>query len=158
MSYSPGERVDTSTAIFPYSSASMLSSHDDHQFAEQLPRGLVSNMNAPGHVGAMSELPEQRLEGQVNMERQYDRNQDPRLQTPRGQGSPGVGDPMTQYNPEGTPRKRSKVSRACDRCRAKKVKCDATHEGEHQLCSYCKRAGETCTFSREPLKRGPSKG
>ncbi|KAI5807387.1 hypothetical protein DFH27DRAFT_316879 [Peziza echinospora] len=57
-----------------------------------------------------------------------------------------------------TPRKRSKVSRACDECRRKKIRCDATSESGIEQCSSCKRVGSKCSFSRVPMKRGPSKG
>ncbi|KAI9818788.1 MAG: Glucose-responsive transcription factor [Pycnora praestabilis] len=56
------------------------------------------------------------------------------------------------------PRKRSKVSRACDECRRKKIRCDATSESGIEQCSSCKRVGTRCQFSRVPMKRGPSKG
>ncbi|KAK7207973.1 hypothetical protein BZA70DRAFT_272627 [Myxozyma melibiosi] len=56
------------------------------------------------------------------------------------------------------PRKRSKVSRACDECRRKKIRCDATLDGGPEQCSSCRRVGEKCSFSRIPMKRGPSKG
>ncbi|KAI1134111.1 hypothetical protein F5Y05DRAFT_244598 [Hypoxylon sp. FL0543] len=56
------------------------------------------------------------------------------------------------------PRKRSKVSRACDECRRKKVKCDAVSENGEEPCSNCRRSSIRCLFSRIPQKRGPSKG
>lgn len=56
------------------------------------------------------------------------------------------------------PRKRSKVSRACDECRRKKVKCDAASETGEEPCSNCRRSTIRCLFSRIPQKRGPSKG
>lgn len=56
------------------------------------------------------------------------------------------------------PRKRSKVSRACDECRRKKVKCDAVSENGDDPCSNCRRSAIRCLFSRIPQKRGPSKG
>ncbi|OTA88266.1 hypothetical protein M434DRAFT_15087 [Hypoxylon sp. CO27-5] len=56
------------------------------------------------------------------------------------------------------PRKRSKVSRACDECRRKKVKCDAVSENGEEPCSNCRRSVIRCLFSRIPQKRGPSKG
>lgn len=56
------------------------------------------------------------------------------------------------------PRKRSKVSRACDECRRKKVKCDASSETGEEPCSNCRRSLIRCLFSRIPQKRGPSKG
>lgn len=56
------------------------------------------------------------------------------------------------------PRKRSKVSRACDECRRKKIKCDALSENVEEACSNCRRSNAQCLFSRVPQKRGPSKG
>lgn len=56
------------------------------------------------------------------------------------------------------PRKRSKVSRACDECRRKKIKCDAVSEAAEEPCSNCRRSASRCLFSRIPQKRGPSKG
>jgi hypothetical protein len=65
----------------------------------------------------------------------------------------------SQYTAAETPpRKRSKVSRACDECRRKKVKCDAQTDTGDMPCSNCKRGGFECLFSRIPQKRGPSKG
>ncbi|KAF1938788.1 hypothetical protein EJ02DRAFT_409698 [Clathrospora elynae] len=63
-----------------------------------------------------------------------------------------------QYDPNDLNRKRSKVSRACDECRRKKIRCDATSENGPEACSSCKRTGARCQFSRQPMKRGPSKG
>lgn len=60
------------------------------------------------------------------------------------------------------PRKRSKVSRACDACRRKKVRCDAefltTLKKVTKVCTNCLRTNESCSFARIPLKRGPTKG
>jgi hypothetical protein len=56
------------------------------------------------------------------------------------------------------PRKRSKVSRACDECRRKKIKCDAPSDTGETPCSSCARSSIRCLFSRVPQKRGPSKG
>nr|CDP28281.1 Putative protein of unknown function [Podospora anserina S mat+] len=65
----------------------------------------------------------------------------------------------TYQMPDNTPpRKRSKVSRACDECRRKKIKCDAQSEASEQACSNCRRSSAQCLFSRVPQKRGPSKG
>lgn len=71
-----------------------------------------------------------------------------------------VGGIQTQYTlgDMTPPRKRSKVSRACDECRRKKVKCDASSETGEETCSNCRRSNVRCMFSRVPQKRGPSKG
>lgn len=53
---------------------------------------------------------------------------------------------------------RTKVSRACDECRRKKIRCDALDETAATPCTSCARTGLKCAFSRQPLKRGPSKG
>ena len=97
--------------------------------------------------------------------------------SPTEQFGAGEGDPNDQgADPTMAPRKRSKVSRACDECRRKKVgawsylseisirltsmqiRCDATSESGPDQCSSCKRVGSRCQFSRIPMKRGPSKG
>lgn len=64
--------------------------------------------------------------------------------------------PPSQHAADNNRDKRSKVSRACDECRRKKIRCDALDE--HETCTNCKRGSYTCAFSRQPLKRGPSKG
>ncbi|KAK9318102.1 hypothetical protein V1524DRAFT_422062 [Lipomyces starkeyi] len=76
-------------------------------------------------------------------------------------GTTQVAVPQLQTSPVSDstlPRKRSKVSRACDECRRKKIRCDATPDGGLEHCSSCQRLGEKCSFSRIPMKRGPSKG
>lgn len=75
--------------------------------------------------------------------------------------NPSQGMPPHSYGeetPDSANRKRSKVSRACDECRRKKIRCDATVEQADEACSNCKRTRAICQFSRQPLKRGPSKG
>lgn len=62
------------------------------------------------------------------------------------------------YGDQSARRKRSKISRACDECRRKKVRCDASSESGVETCSNCRRLGVVCQFSRVPMKRGPSKG
>jgi len=66
--------------------------------------------------------------------------------------------PIHYDSPDGSSsaKKRSKVSRACDECRRKKIKCDA--QSEEGPCSNCRRSTVECQFSRVPQKRGPSKG
>jgi len=74
---------------------------------------------------------------------------------------PGAGAPGYSMGPDGTgppARKRTKVSRACDECRRKKIKCDAQCETSDEPCSNCRRSNVQCLFSRVPQKRGPSKG
>ncbi|KAJ2746198.1 hypothetical protein GGI20_001553 [Coemansia sp. BCRC 34301] len=50
--------------------------------------------------------------------------------------------------------KRQRVSRACDRCRRKKTKCDA----KHPVCSHCLAISASCTYLDATKKRGPPKG
>jgi len=65
---------------------------------------------------------------------------------------------FAQQSVDANQRKRTKVSRACDECRRKKIRCDATDVDSSESCSSCKKIGQQCLFSRQPLKRGPSKG
>ncbi|MCJ1477806.1 Glucose-responsive transcription factor [Lambiella insularis] len=79
---------------------------------------------------------------------------------------PGVAATSRPFiNPDGSngdessARKKSKVSRACDECRRKKIRCDAESDAQgHEKCSNCSRTQQVCDFSRTPMKRGPSKG
>ena len=51
---------------------------------------------------------------------------------------------------ESTPAKRSRVSRACDQCRASREKCD----GVKPVCHTCDTQKRTCTYDEPPKKRG----
>jgi hypothetical protein len=53
-------------------------------------------------------------------------------------------------NPTG---KRSRVSRACDQCRAAREKCDG-----HPICSTCATSNRGCTYTTNPKKRGIQPG
>ena len=50
--------------------------------------------------------------------------------------------------------RRKRVSRACDRCRSKKDKCD----GIRPACSACQASGQTCTYEPHAKKRGLPEG
>ncbi|KAK3843034.1 MAG: fungal-specific transcription factor domain-containing protein [Linnemannia gamsii] len=50
--------------------------------------------------------------------------------------------------------KRSKITKACDNCRRRRVKCDGTPDG----CGGCKAAKTTCVYTTSNTKRGPPKG
>ena len=69
-------------------------------------------------------------------------------------GSSDVAPPPTDRHKQ----PRTKVSRACDECRRKKIRCDAVDESGNAPCTSCARTGTKCAFSRQPMKRGPSKG
>ncbi|KAK3303247.1 uncharacterized protein B0T15DRAFT_401872 [Chaetomium strumarium] len=75
-----------------------------------------------------------------------------------GHHLPTAHQPQYQLPGATPPRKRTKVSRACDECRRKKIKCDAQSEASEEACSNCRRSNTQCLFSRVPQKRGPSKG
>ncbi|KAK9719077.1 hypothetical protein K7432_005056 [Basidiobolus ranarum] len=50
--------------------------------------------------------------------------------------------------------KRQRVSKACDNCRRRKVRCDGTQP----ICSNCRTIGTTCSYNDATKKRGPPKG
>ena len=140
-----------------------LPSADELQLSAQLSRNVAPNMAgtiSDGQEMVPPSQPAHDMRQQVSAEEMAQSGLDPNH-------DPSFGDP--------TPRKRSKVSRACDECRRKKVnthlhsspvcatnapkiRCDATSESGVEQCSNCKRVGSRCQFSRVPMKRGPSKG
>ena len=130
-----------------------LSNPDELQLTAQLSRGLAPIMNAsPG--GALPDGQDPR--GSVNpYHHEQAHGHALHLQASPGQMGQ-MGDQYGAADPSN--RKRSKVSRACDECRRKKIRCDATEESGDQQCTSCKRVGTRCQFSRVPMKRGPSKG
>lgn len=131
-----------------------ISNPDDLQLAAQLTRGLEPMMDgAPER--ALHDASDPSMQSNLNHQHQYGHDQPVHSQMSPGgvdQGQYNMGDPSM------APRKRSKVSRACDECRRKKIRCDATTESGDEQCSSCKRVGTRCQFSRVPMKRGPSKG
>ncbi|GAC77696.1 hypothetical protein PANT_27c00076 [Moesziomyces antarcticus T-34] len=100
--------------------------------------------------------------------------------------SQAVAASMSAQHPMQPNRKRLRISRACDECRRRKTRCDivGAFPGEpgHPLtisgavpplepnmepkgemlilqpCMNCRRSEVTCSYSKRPLKRGPSKG
>ena len=136
-----------------------VSSADELHLSAQIQRGLAPMMNA-GPGGPMAEP--QGSRGQDNNNHQFNHEQNPHNHAPHMHSPDSPMDHMgSQYSPTDgglAPRKRSKVSRACDECRRKKVRCDATGDNDNVQCSNCKRTGSHCRFSRMPMKRGPSKG
>ena len=48
------------------------------------------------------------------------------------------------------PAKRSRVSRACDQCRASRERCD----GSHPKCQTCSTQNRECSYHEQPKKRG----
>ncbi len=137
---------------------STLPTPDDLQLTAQLSRGLAPIMTS-GPGGNMPDGQDVRSQGQPGVNHQYEPDQahSAHIQTSHG-SMDHMGGPYGTPDGSMAPRKRSKVSRACDECRRKKIKCDATGEPGDDQCSSCKRTGTTCQFSRVPMKRGPSKG
>ncbi|KAI9488059.1 fungal-specific transcription factor domain-containing protein [Zychaea mexicana] len=54
-----------------------------------------------------------------------------------------------------TPPRRTRITRACDTCRRKKIKCDVNTT---QPCTTCRQYQWNCTFNDTAKKRGPPKG
>ncbi|RDW75076.1 hypothetical protein BP6252_06218 [Coleophoma cylindrospora] len=147
-----------------------MSTPEELQLAAQLSRNMAPNMgNSSGMEGISQDMRgQQGISNQYQPEPQGHNLHDPQQQQQmHHQSAPAAAMAQmgAQYNgsplPDapGSNRKRSKVSRACDECRRKKIRCDASEEsGEGVQCSNCKRVGSQCLFSRVPQKRGPSKG
>jgi hypothetical protein len=119
--------------------------HDDLQQQRQQPHRLQQQQQQHQHAQP-APVPSQ---SQLTSPSQHAVNPD---LSPEHHLSPPPGQHAADNNRD----KRSKVSRACDECRRKKIRCDALNE--HETCTNCKRGNYACAFSRQPLKRGPSKG
>ncbi|KAH8205369.1 hypothetical protein TruAng_000448 [Truncatella angustata] len=146
--------------------------HMQEQMQEQLQEQMQEQMHdhMPDHEQAMDHAQhEQHLQHephhqgqqqqQQDMQHQYlpdQHHQQPHLQPAAPMDA--MASPFQMQDSNVPPRKRSKVSRACDECRRKKVKCDAPSETGEEPCSNCRRSNMRCLFSRIPQKRGPSKG
>ncbi|KAM5443752.1 Glucose-responsive transcription factor [Microsporum ferrugineum] len=128
-------------------------------------QGIVLGSSGPNADRAVA-VDQQQVQQQQQRQQQQQDHQVPQpsqgqqhmLQFPSTQQSGVDPNHDLSYGDQSARRKRSKVSRACDECRRKKVRCDATSEAGVETCSNCRRTGATCEFSRVPMKRGPSKG
>lgn len=138
----------------------------DLQMTAQLSRELHRSASDTEPAGNVSEGQEQRVQGNGSHHltggppASYDAPHiQPQMQS---QGPHSQLAQMTdQYGMQDErPTKRTKVSRACDECRRKKIRCDAVGDenAEGTQCTSCKRSSMICQFSRVPMKRGPSKG
>ncbi|QSS60289.1 quinic acid utilization activator [Histoplasma capsulatum] len=58
------------------------------------------------------------------------------------------------HEPRHAGNKRKRVSKACDRCRGKKYRCD----GLRPACLACRECGHDCSFDPSPKKRGLPEG
>ena len=151
--------------------------HQHHQHSQQIHGLFIQDQEVPQHIPSQQPQPLQVTrpsQPPQQSQPQSLRQSEPLSQTqPLEQSHPpplqphGSLDHLAQQyitNPHQNsqdnipPRKRSKVSRACDECRRKKVKCDASSETGEEPCSNCRRSTMRCLFSRIPQKRGPSKG
>ncbi|KHJ32922.1 putative glucose-responsive transcription factor [Erysiphe necator] len=127
---------------------------DELQLTAQL-----TSMISVAPNGTISDNQASQALSRTNASHQYENEQD---QNAHLQPTPNNLDQLGGHygTPDGilAPRKRTKVSRACDECRRKKIRCDATTDQNNENCLNCKRVGARCLFSRVPMKRGPSKG
>lgn len=135
---------------------------DELQLAEQLSADAQLSRSLQPNMGAgrgMSENPDPRGQANVNLNHQYQPEHQMHGGHPQmNQGHMDMGPQYEDDSNSPAGRKRSKVSRACDECRRKKIRCNSNETGNEEMCSNCKRVGVTCQFSRQPMKRGPSKG
>ncbi|KAB8294079.1 hypothetical protein EYC80_009533 [Monilinia laxa] len=152
----------TSSNQHPHQHQQPLPTPDELQLAEQLSADAQLSRSLQPNMGAgrgMSENPDPRSQANVNLNHQY--QPEHQMHGGHSQMNQGHLDMGPQYEDDSNSpagRKRSKVSRACDECRRKKIRCNSNETGNEEMCSNCKRVGVTCQFSRQPMKRGPSKG
>ncbi|KAI7875311.1 hypothetical protein K492DRAFT_168263 [Lichtheimia hyalospora FSU 10163] len=63
--------------------------------------------------------------------------------------------PIRHTSPNASSGRRTRITRACDTCRRKKIKCDVDTAFP---CTTCKQYDWECTFNDTAKKRGPPKG
>lgn len=148
------------------------------QEEQNLANSLSHDMN--GHIGGLSpQIGNEPAQGfGIGAQSHLSRITQPALDAAApGQHSGADPNKNLSYGLDQERRKRSKVSRACDECRRKKVRsehlsylllvdvwsqvrCDSTSSDSNTIetCSNCQRQKLTCQFERAPMKRGPSKG
>ena len=148
---------DRAEAYYPNPSNTMANLHEENML--NLGHNIAPVMHGQGGV---SDQPDSRPHDQNlnhgfpnSTPTQHHLNNAPHIP---GSHAPLASIPLHYDGPvgSGSARKRTKVSRACDGCRRKKIKCDA--QSEEVPCSNCRRSTVECQFSRVPQKRGPSKG
>ncbi|KAI8584047.1 hypothetical protein K450DRAFT_66048 [Umbelopsis ramanniana AG] len=74
---------------------------------------------------------------------------------PRDQPVPSLPQAQHPSAIDQSQNRRSRVSRACDICRRKKIRCDVD---VNFPCSTCVQSSWECTFKEQARKRGPPKG
>ena len=139
----------------------------DAQQKRQEDIAIQGKGDSASHQQGQSQVPEKQVDAQVRPTRAESfpgsEQQQSQLLSSSSFGSPDTNKShFSSDPPRDPPRKRSKISRACDACRRKKIKCNAEYSTTlnkvTQICNNCQKNGDECTFSRTPLKRGPSKG
>jgi len=132
---------------------------DELQLTAQLSRSVAPNMN----LGSGTNVPDGQEQRRQSPSHGFEHHglqlagHPGHIQSPSNE----VNEHMGGYHHGGQDErsgKRTKVSRACDECRRKKIRCDAKGEEGQEVCGNCKRIGFICQFTRQPMKRGPSKG
>lgn len=56
------------------------------------------------------------------------------------------------------PRKARRISRACDFCHRRGIRCRASHEEDSNGCQNCVDFDQACTYDRPAKRRGAKKG
>ncbi|ORZ05847.1 fungal-specific transcription factor domain-domain-containing protein [Absidia repens] len=92
---------------------------------------------------------------QQQQQQQPQSQQQHHLQQQQQQQQQAYHSPETLPPPSASQNKRSRISRACDTCRKKKIKCDVDN---CHPCTTCKQYDWECTFNDTARKRGPPKG
>ncbi|KAL9639143.1 MAG: hypothetical protein Q9164_001108 [Protoblastenia rupestris] len=134
---------EPTNAAHPYHSGQHQLSSDPGQHLQHAPTAMMHDQGGDGNGMAQS----------MQYIAQYGPAQP---STPQQLAQQGLD--VDGQNTDPMAKKKTKVSRACDECRRKKVRCDAETDQPGVQCANCKRASTTCEFSRQPQKRGPSKG
>ncbi|KAI9284636.1 fungal-specific transcription factor domain-containing protein [Umbelopsis sp. AD052] len=110
---------------------------------------IANLMNTPYNPSGMNQLRPMTY----NQQPPFEQSSPPQNARPYQSTLPPPGSPD-----DGRASKRVRVSRACDTCRRKKIRCDFDNLAGAHACTTCVNAGWDCTFNEVAKKRGPPKG
>ncbi|KAL0074951.1 hypothetical protein J3Q64DRAFT_1776782 [Phycomyces blakesleeanus] len=156
----PTQPAQQASQLTPQATVQEQYARTDKYFKMEVPReyGLLQPKSQP------QLQPQLQLQPQPQHQPQHQPQQQPYFQQPYHPSgyarpiqpiAPGTGQNYRGSN-ESVESKRIRISRACDACRRKKIKC--TTDNNSGPCRNCTQSCVECTYNDRAKRRGPPKG